>query len=445
MRQQHIIILLAGLLVLAGVFYFVQRDRVAKRMPETARRGAAGEPAPGNNGQEVQRDGRWRRAQVPPEDFTTEETERLTHLHALPYVQGSTPATGQSSVTIHMPDAYPGLNLYNSGHLPEAFLVDMEGSVLHSWRLDVNDVWPKAKRQLSNTYWRKVHAYPNGDLLVLFDNHGLVRIDRDSRIIWERRDFYHHDIDVAGDGTIYALAHKATRIHRINRRDPVLPDYIAILDSTGVELERHSLLECIENSKYTRLEHAIPRKLKDIFHTNSIRVFDGSMEKVSPYYKEGNVLLSILRLDAIVIIDPRQTKVVWAFSGRDKNMFSKQHDPTLLPYGSMLLFDNRGYRGRSKVLEFDPSTGEIVWQILDSDAFPFYSETCGTAVRLPNGNTLITESDNGRAFEVTREKEVVWEFYNPHRAGENNEFVATLFEVQRLDSMYFTWAPPARP
>ena len=36
-----------------------------------------------------------------------------------------------------------------------------------------------------------------------------------------------------------------------------------------------------------------------------------------------------------------------------------------------------------------------------------------SAERLPNGNTLITESDKGRAFEVTHAGEVVWEFWNP--------------------------------
>ncbi len=38
----------------------------------------------------------------------------------------------------------------------------------------------------------------------------------------------------------------------------------------------------------------------------------------------------------------------------------------------------------------------------------------------------------GRAFEVTRDKEIVWDFVNPHRAGPNNEYVGTLFEVIRL-------------
>jgi hypothetical protein len=38
----------------------------------------------------------------------------------------------------------------------------------------------------------------------------------------------------------------------------------------------------------------------------------------------------------------------------------------------------------------------------------------------------------GRAFEVTPEKEIVWEFYNTHRAGEHNELIATLFDVVRI-------------
>ena len=66
----------------------------------------------------------------------------------------------------------------------------------------------------------------------------------------------------------------------------------------------------------------------------------------------------------------------------------------------------------------------------------FYSGTSSLADRLPNGNTLITVSEPGRAIEVTREKEVVWEFYNPRRAGDNNEYIATLFQLERIAKDY---------
>ena len=42
-----------------------------------------------------------------------------------------------------------------------------------------------------------------------------------------------------------------------------------------------------------------------------------------------------------------------------------------------------------------------------------FSLRMGNSQRLPNGNTLITESSFGRFFEVTREGEVVWEYVNP--------------------------------
>lgn len=74
----------------------------------------------------------------------------------------------------------------------------------------------------------------------------------------------------------------------------------------------------------------------------------------------------------------------------------------------------------------------MVWQFRGSPERPFYSETCGTTQRLPNGNALITESDYGRALEVTSEGEVVWEFNNPERAGDRNEYVAAVFELTRV-------------
>jgi hypothetical protein len=43
----------------------------------------------------------------------------------------------------------------------------------------------------------------------------------------------------------------------------------------------------------------------------------------------------------------------------------------------------------------------------------FYSVWGGSSQRLPNVNTLITQSAVGYAFEVTPEGDVVWEFASP--------------------------------
>ena len=95
------------------------------------------------------------------------------------------------------------------------------------------------------------------------------------------------------------------------------------------------------------------------------------------------------------------------------------------------MFDNLGNDGRARVIEFDPATREVEW-LYEGGENGLSSMTCGSNQRLANGNTLITESDSGRAVEVTPDKKVVWEYYTPGRAGENGELIATLFEVVRL-------------
>ena len=52
---------------------------------------------------------------------------------------------------------------------------------------------------------------------------------------------------------------------------------------------------------------------------------------------------------------------------------------------------------------------EVAWSFTDNDLF--FNLISG-AVRLKNGNTLITEGDYG-IWEVTNQKDVVWKYKNP--------------------------------
>jgi len=143
----------------------------------------------------------------------------------------------------------------------------------------------------------------------------------------------------------------------------------------------------------------------------------------------GWFLVSFLYLGVIAVIDLDRESVVWARSGPWK----MQHEPMLLDNGMMLVFDNMGGgEGVSRVLEFDPISMRPRWMFSGSEAAPFYSASCGAVQRLASGNNLITESDAGRAIEVTPTNEIVWEFLSPHRTGKGGELVATLFELIRL-------------
>ena len=65
--------------------------------------------------------------------------------------------------------------------------------------------------------------------------------------------------------------------------------------------------------------------------------------------------------------------------------------------------------------------------------------TAAVGLLLPNGDTLVTDSEGGRAFEVTAAGEVVWRFDSPHRAPDRPELVATLFEVLRVPREEVPW------
>jgi hypothetical protein len=54
------------------------------------------------------------------------------------------------------------------------------------------------------------------------------------------------------------------------------------------------------------------------------------------------------------------------------------------------------------------------WSYIANPPVSFYASYVSGAQRLPDGNTLICDGPAGRFFEVTPEKETVWEYINPY-------------------------------
>lgn len=380
--------------------------------------------------------GRWRpyRAET---GLTDEQQAEIERLEGLAYLSGSKPAPARSGVTVYDPGrAWAGLNLVVSGHAPWAGLMDMDGNVLHQWQYGFRRVWPDhpMSDEVEWThYWRRVHLFENGDILAIFERLGLIKLDSESRLLWDRPEGYHHDLFVGADGAIYILQQKAHVVPRWDPEQPLLEHFLTVLDSDGDIRKSVSLLTAFENSAYSPTLHWAPPG-GDAFHSNSIEVLDGSLAGRSPAFRAGNVLTSLRELDTVAIVDLEAERVAWALSG----LWHRQHEATLLPNGDMLVFDNLRAPGESEVVEVDPFSQVVRWSYVGTDDEPFYSETCGAEQRLPNGNTLIVESDNGRAFEVTADGTIVWEYVNPHRTGENGELIAALLDVVRLPSDFPT-------
>jgi hypothetical protein len=111
--------------------------------------------------------------------------------------------------------------------------------------------------------------------------------------------------------------------------------------------------------------------------------------------------------------------------------------PALLDNGRLLVFDNGTKRDHTRILELDPTTLEVAWQYRADPPTAFHSKWRGSSERLPNGNTLLCESDRGRAFEVTPQGETVWEFWNPELKGEKRRGI---YRFGRVDESRVAWA-----
>ena len=144
-----------------------------------------------------------------------------------------------------------------------------------------------------------------------------------------------------------------------------------------------------------------------------------------------------------------QEAVTWLARGD----WQKQHDPDFLANGNILLFNNIDLKLNeagervSSVIEFNPQTQAVEWSFSGTQSEPLYTSARGSQQRLPNGNTLITESQSGRIIEVTRTGEVVWEYYNPDRYGPNGDQLPSIFWASRYaaSTIDFTFNQQTEP
>lgn len=357
----------------------------------------------------------------------------VDRLHALGYVdfaeaepeRGPDPRDG----VVHRDPArmQPGPTLYTLRPLCRAELVDATGAVLRAWSRPCRT-------------WERAELLPDGDLLVVARAEGdaesldavqasrrLLRFAWDGRLRWERRLPVHHDAEAIPDaeGRLLALTHRFGRLPESHAGLPVDDNGIALLSPDGELLEETSLLDALRRGGFPLRVPEVHRLSVDLLHANSLEtVRETPRAGRHPLYTPGFVLVCIRNQDAIAVVDREAGRAVWWWGPGE---LSGPHDARMLPNGHVLVFDNGVARRRSRVVELDPLSREIVWQYAADD---FYTRTRGSSQRLPNGNTLVSESDHGRGFEVTPEGERVWELLAPYRNAEGQR--ATLVRMERL-------------
>lgn len=366
-----------------------------------------------------------------PASRTLEEMQSLPYLTWVPTAAGASgeQKSPRRGVTLHdTARAVQGLNLYCSRNESRARLLDMDGELVHKW----------SRR---GTSWQHVELDGDGNLFVIIKDKALLKLDWQSRLVWQVRGHYHHDIALGPDGRVYALARRIGSIERGGTSYPIVDDMVVqhapdgtiearypMADRFGDYVSNRALLAIADHEASGDLRRVVDgiSSPYDVFHTNTIEFLDGPVGGVG---EAGHFLVSALALSRIGIFDPAGGAPSWVSRG---GKLVRQHMPTIIDDDTILVFDNRGGEGGfSRLVEIAVPGGDTEWTWDGDPPQSFESRTRGGNERLPGGNTLVTESDRGRVFEITRDGEMVWEFFNPS-VQRKRRLRAAIYRMSRI-------------
>lgn len=327
-------------------------------------------------------------------------------------------ATG---LTFHRPGlSTKGYTLFTPHVDSSTYLIDLEGRVVHRWTF--THIKPGYGRLLSN-----------GNLLMTgqdvklgkpppdeptkppppFEDHirrfggyhtTLVEVDWDGNPVWEYVNrAQHHDFVRLPNGNtvvpewvelpedLHAKV-KGGFYKPREKRPRLVGDDLVEIDPDQKEVRRIHVWKLLDPRKdpldptYRRWEWT---------HVNGIDVNE-----------RGDIVFSARSCHRVGVIDGATGELTFKF---DKT--HGQHNPTWLPNGNFIVFDNG--RAASRVIEVDPRSGEIAWTFRGSPPQQFFSGHISGVSRMESGNLLVCEGTSGRLFEVNRSHEVVWEWINP--------------------------------
>jgi uncharacterized protein (UPF0248 family) len=323
--------------------------------------------------------------------------------------------------------AYPGFTLFAPHFVQNrnVYLIDLQGEVVHTWNLP----YPPG---LSGYLTERGTLFYNGrtseeNFLNRFPFKGGVVLEADwnGKVLWEvrHRDHHHHGILLRnGNVLLHCMGEVPDEIARrviggMTENSLLSGQYAPRPEAEAGKMYSDYLAELTPAGQtvweWRTWEHLDPVAdgIAEVQAPRTLWAQGNSVQELP----DGDILASYRPTSTVIRISRKTGKIVWKLG---PPTVAGQHAPNVLENGNILIFDNGVHRlddsvPYSRAIEINPATNEIVWKYQDKPSWNFFSPRMGNAQRLPNGNTLITESSFGRFFEVTNDGETVWEYVNP--------------------------------
>jgi Arylsulfotransferase (ASST) len=368
-------------------------------------------------------------------------------------------AYGGSGVTVNLEgEAFDGLTLM-SGMFPTGVslrLIGMDGGLINEWPVDFWKIWPNPNHvypdnEIPEFEWgyhvQGMWAAPDGAVVFNVAELGMVKMDRCGDVLWTLDRRTHHVVTPVGDGTFWvpgkrdarAVSPKVALPGMLGAGDGFSSSYEDLLvhvSADGKVLRELSFLEALIDDGAWSLLYG--RSKGDPTHINDIELVTPALARSIPGAAAGDLLVSARNLNALVVVS-QDGAVRW----RQMGPWLRQHDPDILPDGTISVFNNNhDSLGGSNIVEFDARTEESSTRFPEDATERFYTDLMGTHQALDNGNLLITESMRGRVFEVDEQGKIVWEYVQPF----NHERAAIIEDAIRFRYDYFNvtdWSCPS--
>lgn len=317
-----------------------------------------------------------------------------------------------------------------------AWITDREGKVLHAWEVDLDELW----QGLTGVSGPVSHLslYPvgmaldaDGSLVVSFQGRetypvhiGIVKVDRDGRILWKRFDRSHHWITMDAEGRIYTPFSTAKRLkHIAGTAVDVLcetgesrADAIRVLSPEGKTLREVPIIDAFFRSGMGGKFYSL-RDGCNLTHLNAIDLASPEVAAAIPGAQGGDFLVSLRETNTVALLDGATGDVKYAVSDRT----AAQHAPEFLPDGTVLVFDNLGgdrALGGSRVVRMDlvRGTAQTVFPKGGEAMLPVTSSTAGDIDVSPDGRrALVSITHQGRIVEIdVASGKPLWTYDNTH-------------------------------
>ena len=275
------------------------------------------------------------------------------------------------------------------------FLCDMEGNELHRWNPPTPPgSWGYLLPDGNLFYMAKADQANDGSMPASnFVGGWLVELDWDSNIVWEHHNpAQHHDARRTNNGGAIFLTLEAIPADIIGQVQGGQPGSGLEADHEGGPTETthmwaDHIIEVDAAGKmiwdWHAYEHLSPER--HVITQGEPRHEWSHGNTVVPI-GEDKVLASFRNISTVMMIDKATGNILWEIGDE---VISRQHDPSLLPNGNILIFDNGERRKNdvrifSRVVEINPDNKQVVWEYRDNPYFNFYSSRISGARRMPN-------------------------------------------------------------